>query len=207
MPVHLRLARRERGEPAAVHRRLPGGRPGAAGRRLGVLGPRAGAGLVDQLPELRAGPRGLGRHPGGAALRGPRRAAAGVRAGPVRTRRSCPPCKHGYGRGRVGRRAGRGAADRRTGLRARRAGLAGPAPGRGPAVGHRGAVPEAIAVRAAAAGHRGPRDPGRGGGTRRPARGARGAGRCGDAAGAARRGRVRRAGPAAHRAALADRAA
>ena len=83
----------------------------------------------------------------------------------------------------------------------------GPADERRAPVGHRRAVPEAVPVRAAAARHRGPRHPGRGGGTRRPARGPGGAGRGGDAAGAARRGRVGRAGPAAHRAALADRAA
>ena len=92
-------------------------------------------------------------------------------------------------------------------LRPRRPAVAGRTPGRGAAVGHRGAVPEAVAVRAAAARPGGPRHPGRGGGPGRAARGARGAGRGLDAAGAARRGRLRRAGPAAHRAALADRAA
>ena len=81
------------------------------------------------------------------------------------------------------------------------------APGRRPAVRHRGAVPQAGTVRAAAAGHRGPRRPGGSGRARRPARGARGGGRGGHAAGAARRGRVGRAGPPAHRPALADRAA
>ena len=93
--------------------------------------------------------------------------------------------------------------------RARRAALApgvGAARDRGAAVGHRRAVPEAVAVRAATARPGGPRHPGGGGGARRAARGARGAGRGGDAAGAARRGRLGRAGPPAHRAALADRA-
>ncbi len=69
-------------------------------------------------------------------------------SGPDRSERGTVVCallEHGPGRGRVGRQPGRGAADRRTGLRARRAGLARPAPGRGPAVGHRGVVPEAIA--------------------------------------------------------------
>ena len=92
-------------------------------------------------------------------------------------------------------------------LRAGRPALAGRPPGRRAAVRRRGAVPQAVPVRAAAARHRGPRHPGRGGRTGRAARGARGAGRGGHPAGAARRGRVGRAGPPAHRAALADRPA
>ena len=122
-----------------------------------------------------AGPRRRRGRPGGAALRGARRAPAGVRAGPRRARGGgVRPAGHGHRRGRMGGRADRGPAGPRPGLRAGRAAVAGRAPGRRPAVRHRGAVPQAVPVRAAAPGHRGPRRPGRSGRARRPARGARG---------------------------------
>ena len=179
--------------------------PGPAVRGLGAAA-RAGAAAVDQLPQLRAGARrgrGVQEELRYEAPDVPRLVSG---AGPGRARGGgVRPAGHGAGRGRVGGRAGRRAARVRARMRARRAAVAGRRAGRRAAVGHRRAVPEAVAVRAAAAGHRGPRHPGRGGRARRPARGARGAGRGGDAAGAARRGRVGRAGPAAHRAALADR--
>ena len=181
----------------------------AAVRGLGAHRPGPGAAAVDQLPERRAGPgRGRGR-PGGTALRGARRAPAGVRAGPRPSAARWPaPCwtrsptrPTGWpGRSRACWRPDPGCAPDGQPWPDGRA-------GRRPAVRHRGAVPQAVPVRAAAARHRGPRHPGRGGRPRRAARGARGAGRGGHAAGAARRGRVGRAGPPAHRPALADRPA
>ena len=66
---------------------------------------------VDQLQELgRGAGRGRGR-PGGPPGAGPRRAAAGVRAGPLGPRGGgLRAARHRAGRGRLGRRAGRRAA-------------------------------------------------------------------------------------------------
>ena len=77
--------------------------------------------------------------------------------------------------------------------------------GRRAPVRRRRAVPQAVAVRAAAPGARGARHPVRGGGPRRAAVRPRGAGRGGHAAGAARRRGLGRARPPADRPALADR--
>ena len=79
VPVHLRLARRERGQPAPVPRRLPGGGARARPRRRR---PGPGAAAVDQLPQHRRGCWTPRPHPGRSCARGARRAAAGVRAGP-----------------------------------------------------------------------------------------------------------------------------
>ena len=203
-----------RGASAGNLRRFAADFPGWPG--CGRSGPRRrrpgpGAAVVHQLPQHRAGARRGRRDPGGTAVRGARRAPAG--AAPDRA-----------GRGTVACALLETVLDEAEWVAAQVAALlgsepgcapdgqpwpagAGPADERRPAVGHRRAVPQAVAVPAAAARHRGPRHPGRGGGPRRPAHRARGAGRGGHAAGAARRGRLRRAGPAADRAALADRAA
>ena len=83
MPVDLRVARRERGQPAPVRPGLPGGH----GQRPGPgIQPGRGAHAVDQLPQHRPGPRRGRGDAAGAARRGARRAPAGAAAGPGRPR-------------------------------------------------------------------------------------------------------------------------
>ena len=206
VPVHLRLARRQRGEPAPLRPGLPGAAAAAPARCRGPS--RAGAAAVDELPQRRAGPGHRGGAAGAAPGRGAGRAAPGARTGPGRTRPGgLRPARHDRRRSHLGRRADRRAAGPAAGHRARRRALAGRQPRPGPAVRHRRTVPQAVPVPRAAPGARSPWHPRRSGGARRPAHGARGTGRGGDAPCAERCGRLRRARPAAHRAALADRPA
>ena len=130
VPVHLRLARRERGQPAPVRPGLPGGH---GQRPWPDHKPGRGAHAVHQLPEHRPGP---GRRRGGAAgvagggARGP---PAGPAAGPGRPRAGdLRAHRDGRRRGGLGRRAGQRAAGAAARGGPRRRAVAGRPRGQGP---------------------------------------------------------------------------